>query len=780
MLKRIRNSFSTRLSVFILGVCALIFFAAFISFYHFSSRLLEKNAYQTAHDKLEIINLKIDNVLRRVESAPRNLRWVVANRGIAPDSIYGITRRVIADNPDIYGTTVAFEPYYFKDKGYYYAPYSYRGEGGEVLSLQLGTKDYDYFTWDWYRVPKELGCACWSPPYYDEGGGQMVMCTYSSPIYDRTGGFVGIFTADISLEWLTDMIIGMKTSDASYTFMIAQDGTYIVHHKKERILNQTFATATVDMVDPEVAVLAEDMMAGESGMHVVDNDGVDSYVFYAPVPRTGWSIATVIPKNEVFADLRRNNINVSIIFGLGMVALFLACWRIISRMARPLKKFAVSARSVARGDFNAQLPVIHSHDEMRELADSFGFMQSELTSYIANLQDTTSAKEKIESELRIARDIQMGMIPKIFPPFPARREIDLYATLRPAKEVGGDLYDFFMDGDKLCFAIGDVSGKGVPASLFMAVTRSLFRAVATGESSPGEIVRSLTASISDNNDSNMFVTLFVGILDLTSGHMRFCNAGHNPPVLMTPDGTTRYAEVKANIPVGVMEGFPFVEEEATLADGTCLMLYTDGVTEAENFGKELYGEERLLKLLTAHAQDSPRKQIDLTVNDIEEHVNGNIPSDDITMLALRFDRTHSGSRHTLTIDNRMEEMARVEQFIEQLGDLLSLSPALVMNLNLVLEEAISNIILYGYKPEERKQIEVSAQKDGGTLVLTLTDSGQKFDPTQKEDPDITLSAEERQIGGLGVFLVKKIMNEVEYQRVNGKNVFTMKKTITNQ
>lgn len=781
MFNKLKHSFSARLSVFVLMFSAMIFAAAFVVFYRSSSRIIERNARQEAENTLEIVNLKIENVLRRVESVPDNLKWIVADRGVAPDSMYGITRGVVTRNPDIYGSAIAFEPGYFKEKGHYFSPYSYRDSTGRILSLQLGTDDYDYFTWDWYATPKALGRACWSEPYYDEGGGQMIMCTYSSPIYDREGEFAGIFTSDISLEWLTDMLDGMKRSDQSYTFMLSADGTYIAHYLKERILNATIFGATEDMTDPTVRRLGEEMIAGNRGMEILDNDGVKSFVFYAPVPHTSWSLAIVLPRDEVFAGLHRNNLILIIVFALGLVALFLATWRTVRSLARPLKTFAASARTIARGDFRAQLPAIRSHDEMKELADSFGYMQTELTNYIENLRDTTSAKEKIESELRIAREIQMGMIPKLFPPFPSRKEIDLYAVLHPAKEVGGDLYDFFLEGDNLWFAIGDVSGKGVPASLFMAVTRSLFRSVAgAGASSPAAVVTSLNGSISESNEANMFVTLFIGLLDLRTGAIRYCNAGHNPPIVVSPQGRCAFVNVLPNIPIGVMEGFPYREQETALADGNILMLYTDGVTEAENRNKELYGEMRLMECVCAHAADSPRGQIESILAGISAHVIDQEPSDDITLLAIRYDRNHHDDKQTLIIANRMEELAMVADFVERLGEQLSLSPTLVMNLNLVLEEAIANVILYAYPDGGEKQIELSAHKDGDALVLMLTDSGQAFDPTQQEDPDITISAEERPVGGLGIYLVKKIMNEVEYQRVNGKNVFTMKKIIAHQ
>ena len=779
LLKKLQRSFSARLSFFILLFTAAIFIAAFSVFYHFSSKTIERNARAGAENALQIINLQIEKVLRRVEAVPDNLSLVVAGNHALPDSMYAITQNVVRNNPDIYGSAIAFEPDFFKEKGHYFSPYSYRDKDS-IKSLQLGNGNYDYFTWKWYSEPRKLGRPCWSEPYYDEGGGQKIMCTYSVPIYDKDKQFMGIFTSDISLEWLADLMDKMRRGDKSYAFMLGRDGTYIVHYERGKILNQTIFDVSKAMNNPDVARLGERMIAGEKGMKVLHLNGVKSFVFYAPVPSTQWSLGIVLPSSEVFGDLHRINWILVSIAVLGLAALFVISSRIISKLTRPLNTFASSARKIARGDFQAQLPEIRSRDEMRELRDSFSYMQSELAGYIANLRRTTSIKEKIESELRIARDIQMGMIPKTFPPFPARKEIGLYAVLNPAREVGGDLYDFLMDGDKLYFAIGDVSGKGVPASLLMAVTRSLFRSVILNAGSPASAMNSINATIAENNESNMFVTLFIAVLDLKTGFLEYCNAGHNPPVIVAPGGGCKWLEVLPNIPVGAMGSFAYKEQSLVLPDSSSLLLYTDGVTEAENAGKTPYGGERLLHIVRQNSKTPPRKMIDTLVADINRHVDGNEPSDDITLLAIKYDKQQKMEKQTLVISNKMEELGKVTEFSEQLGGQLSLSPALVMNINLVLEEAISNIILHAYKdPSGVRQIEITAACDAGNLVLTITDSGAAFDPTLHEDPDITLSVEKRPVGGLGIFLIKQIMNEVEYQRVNGNNVLTMSKKIIN-
>lgn len=771
MLVQLNRSFARRLSFYLLLFTALVFVGTFVVVHNFATRSVERTARQNAQNKLEITNLSIDAVLSRVEMVPDNLRRMILD--VPADSLYGITRDVVENNPDIYGCAIAFEPGYFPEKGHYFSPYSYR-EGGNVYSKQLGNKDYDYFTWDWYATPKQLDHSYWSEPYYDEGGGQMLMCTYSAPIYDSKGRFVGIFTSDISLTWLTDMIEKVNLYQSGYSFMIGRDGHYIVHRNTKRIMRETIFDAGREMKDSTIVEIGRNMIQGKTGEAIVANDGVPSWIFYGPVSRNGWSIGIVCPNKEVYAALSRLNMVMLIIGLVGLGLLFLFTFNIIRRLTTPLRSFAESAHRIAKGEFDTSLPEIRSRDEMRELHDSFLYMKDELVNYIANLQATSSAKEKIESELRIAREIQMGMIPKIFPPFPDRREMDLYALLNPAKEVGGDLYDFFMEGDILYFTVGDVSGKGIPASLLMAVTRSLFRSIAPTAASPAAVASALNAVISENNDSNMFVTLFIGELNIVTRRMRYCNAGHNPPIIIAPEQDVQLFQVEANLPVGIIPGFEFKMQETTLEAGTNLLIYTDGVTEAENSQQELFGEERLLNTVRANRDMLPRGLITAVTDELALHVAGTPPSDDVTVLSLLL----NPPAETITLSNRVDQLGLLYDFVESIGEKRKLPPGLVMKLQLALEELASNIILYAYPDSPEANFDIEVEGNADNLRISIIDSGIPFNPLEREIPNIALPALERPVGGLGIFLVRKIMDDIHYERRQGRNVLTMKKSIS--
>lgn len=326
------------------------------------------------------------------------------------------------------------------------------------------------------------------------------------------------------------------------------------------------------------------------------------------------------------------NFNLMLIGLAGLVVLFFACRRTIRRLSQPITELSESALNIAKGNFNAKLPEIKSQDEMLHLRDSFMYMQNSIADYIEELKVTTRANERMESELNVARNIQMGMLCNDFPP-------QLYAVLHPAKEVGGDLYDFVLKGSTLYFSVGDVSGKGVPASLMMAITRASLRFVAGLNLPMEETMSRINNSVVDTNSNNMFVTLFVGRLDLTTGRLDYCNAGHNPIVVIPPDGDPYFLKAKPNLAIGLFADFPYEAESIDLKPGTRILAYTDGVNEAERADKSLYGNERLLAYAASETvrsgNTSEREVAEGLMESVKAFADGNAQNDDITIMSVK-------------------------------------------------------------------------------------------------------------------------------------------------
>jgi sigma-B regulation protein RsbU (phosphoserine phosphatase) len=395
----------------------------------------------------------------------------------------------------------------------------------------------------------------------------------------------------------------------------------------------------------------------------------------------------------------------------------------------------------------------------------------------ARLIEAYVEKERMEEALKLAHDIQMSMLPKIFPPFPERREFDIFAAIAPAKEVGGDFYDFFFtDEDHLCFAIGDVSGKGVPASLFMAVTKTLFRAIAGNGGSPGEMLARLNTEICRDNEFCMFVTFFCAILNIRTGQLDYSNGGHNLPYHLHHDGVSPL-ENPGGRALGIVEQSHYGSGRLVLAPGDALLLYTDGVTEAMDSRERLYSDQRLAEFLATHRGSSPRQVVGDLVSDVRHFAGAAPQSDDITALALRYLGTTEKRKEELEIKlhNELSELERFNQALTEFGQQHGLPPKVMHDLNLVLEEILTNIISYGYTDNREHEIRVSLSAQPGEVRAEVQDDGQPFNPLEAPEPDTTKPLEERTIGGLGIHLVRKLMDRVEYQRQEGRNLLVMNK-----
>jgi sigma-B regulation protein RsbU (phosphoserine phosphatase) len=388
-------------------------------------------------------------------------------------------------------------------------------------------------------------------------------------------------------------------------------------------------------------------------------------------------------------------------------------------------------------------------------------------------------KERLEEGLRLAHDIQMSMLPKTFPPFPERRDLDIFAAITPAKKVGGDFYDFFfLDENRLCFAIGDVSGKGVPAALFMAVVKTLFKAIAGRVQNPGEILSTVNREICRDNDSQMFTTLFCGILDTRTGEIRYSNGGHNPPYHLSRAGVQQVPKTGGRV-LGLLEETTYAGSRLVLGPGETLLLYTDGVTEALDPAEQFFSERRLESILTQINFASAREQIEYLTGEITLFAAGAEQADDITTLAIRFLGPAGSNNGELqfTLKNRIAEIAALGERLGEFAAVHQLTPNVLHDLNLALEEAVTNIISHGYSDHREHEILVCIRVESGAVIAELKDDARPFNPLTVPEADATKPLDERTAGGLGIHLMRKLMDGIEYQRLEDGNLLIMKKNL---
>ena len=416
--------------------------------------------------------------------------------------------------------------------------------------------------------------------------------------------------------------------------------------------------------------------------------------------------------------------------------------------------------------------------EAGELARSYISMVQDLGSYVANLQSVTAEKERINAELNLASSIQAHMLPCIFPPFPEHREFDIYATMDPAKEVGGDFYDFYMVGEnKLAFIVADVSGKGVPAALFMVIAKTLLKNYTQMDLELKTVFETVNRLLCDGNDAGLFVTAWMGVLDIVSGTLTYVNAGHNPPLLKHADGQFEYLRERTGFILAGMEETKYRQNTLKISPGDRLLLYTDGVTEATNAAQKLYGEDRLQAFMNSHTADTPA----LTLHELRQDIDafaGSAPQfDDITMLLLDF-KGNGPVMARRSFAAECETVPDVISFVETELERADCPMKTQTAICVAMEELFVNIARYAY-PGGKGSAEIAIGVDPDTRVATflISDTGIPFDPLQRPDPDITRSAEEREIGGLGIFIVKKTMDTVSYARVGEQNRLTMTKKL---
>jgi sigma-B regulation protein RsbU (phosphoserine phosphatase) len=650
--------------------------------YVLAHNMIKEEETKIYQSYLRATNQSVCRVLTDVQSSTLNRVDEIQDHLNDPNKLCDIMRSIVETNAVIRSCGLSFVDNYFPQKGHWFCPYAVRPDSGDVKTRIIGDEHQDYLKAKWFLEALAADSAYWSKPFFDGTDSVTPLTAYMIPIHNKQGKTVAILGADLKLDFINATGVSYSNMGGnnmkfyvtdnhsggisvynddnvemwkerglrllSYNFIIDDEGTFIAHPDDDYVLKKNYfelAKTTPDTLDDYVG---RQMVEGKSGMYKDQRrriahiqffglDGLNAYVFFQHIALTNWSIGLVVPRFLIDGYAIGIGLAMIILIGLGLLAGRIVGRFVINRMVRPLTKLAESADEVAKGNFRAPLPKIKHNDEIKVLRDSFEGMQHSLTEYIDELKDTTASKAAIEQELKVAHDIQMSMLPKTFPPYPERDDVDIFGMVNPAKDVGGDLFDFYIRDEKLFFCIGDVSGKGVPASLVMAMTRSLFRNVSLHVSEPNVIVSALNAAVAEGNETNMFVTVFLGVLDLQTGVLQYCNAGHNSPLLLDEEVKTLACD--ANVPIGVIAEMSFSRQEIQLEKTTTIFLYTDGLSEAENSMHALFGEPRInhvAEVQVAQGVKEPAAVIYAMNEEVHRFVGEAEQSDDLTMLAIKY------------------------------------------------------------------------------------------------------------------------------------------------
>ena len=636
-----------------------------------------------------------------------------------PDRMFSHMERIVRQNADIVCCAMLFKQDYYPSKGRVFVPCARLDSADRLVVSRIDSTYNSYFYGEWFQEQMKKDKGCWTKAYFESaffaaGQEPRLLTTYTAPIHNHDGQPVALLAADVSLEYLRDeMMEDVTKMNAQFKGNREHQAySFVIDHEGTYIIHPDEKRMLRDTLK------ADTIMTDEIGSATAVIDGVPSWIYYRKIKYVNWTMAVVVPDDVIMFNGRMLNIIILLTMVLGLLAIYLFC-----------------------------------RHQIKEIADPIA-----------------AQKAVMEHELTIAHNIQKALLPQSFP---EHADIDLYATQTPARDVGGDLYDYFVHEGCLVFCIGDVSGKGVPAALLMAVMKSMFRSEAHRADSAAGIVETMNRNLGEEYKGGDFVTMFVGILDLKTGFLDYCNAGHEAPLV-----AGRPLDVKRNLPVGALSDWNYEGQQTQLKSGDMLFLYTDGLSEAKNSTGELLGRKRVQQIVSEHAIDTARQLVGVLEAEERYHAGDAEQNDDITMLAIRWQpnpQLLTFSPSHLTMSASMDEIDRLAPFISHVAEQAAMEGREAKRLRLAVEEAVANIINHG----QATTITLQATMDDNQLVLTIDDDGQPFNPTGESATDFSVPADERPPGGLGIMFLHEMTDGLEYQRIDGHNVLRIIKRVKN-
>lgn len=701
--------------------------------------------------------IEIDNNARDL-ALHGEIFYQLRNRNFTMDNII---KNSFRNYENSLGGGIWFKPYYIDKNKRLLGIYAFRNKLNEiVIDRQFNTDEYDYPNKSWYKeiigqIKKENNIA-WSLPYFEKEGSNTLMVTAGSGIYVN-GELVGISTVDWEISSIVKSVSQIKPTPHSFALFADKTHDYVIACNDEYLDDSKIIGKSLK----NIPWYNENL---KNITYITYHN--KKYIPYVKTLDNGMILIVNVPKHELFFILYKHVFALFVLLMLTSLIISILLYIFLQRnINRPINKLSRIAKSISSGNIDEKIK-IEKPLEFAQLAQTFNKMTTDI-------KNITHDRERIESELNFAKKIQLSSLPNIFPPFPERPEIDIFADMEPAKEVGGDFYDFyFIDNNKLLFLIADVSGKGVPASLFMMTTKTLINSIAMTETNPAEMVKSINKKICSNNKYGFFVTMLVGILDTFSGKIAFVNCGHNPPLIKGGNGTFEYKKLDTNIVLGAFEDADFTVNEYQLGKGDTILLYTDGVTEAVNENDELYGEARLSDVVNSLEKDNVENIINEIRQNVKEYANGVLQSDDMTMVTLKYNGLET-EEYVYNTPATRENYKNFNKWLTDLCDKFKLNESLQYKLELISEELYTNVCSYAYD-SEGGVIKVEFNVMGEDVILKFSDYGIPYNPLERPDPDLNAPPEERDKGGLGIYIIKQYADDIEYEYKNNMNNLIIK------
>ncbi len=651
----------------------------------------------------------------------------------------------------------------------------------------------------WYREAAEKGTCTFSDVEQDLGTGDLCI-TCSMPVYSTEGELLAVVGSDIFLDGMQKTVAEAENS-GGFLLVVNKKG-HVVLAGKDSGFEATLSDRATDLRasgNTALSALVEDALEAPTDVRPVDLPDGRYYMTGVPLETVGWTMISAYREELVLEPAKNMEDQYAtiaagaaaayngrslrarrfIIGGLAVlsVIMLVAAALVSKRIVQPLN--TITRRIAGLSETNSEFRMEDAYrtgDEIEVLAESFASISHRTVQYVGEVKRVTAENERIGTELDLARRIQADVLPNIFPPFPERTDMNIYASMDPAKEVGGDFYDFFLlDEDHLGLVVADVSGKGVPAALFMMVSKILVQNFAQNGGSPREVLEKVNQQICQNNREEMFVTLWLGILDLKTGRMTASNAGHEYPIVRQPDSGFEIVKDRHGFVIGGLNGVKYTDYELTLEKGAKFFIYTDGVPEATNAENELFGMDRLLAALNEARDGDPQQIIGHVRQEMDVFVGSAPQFDDITMLCFEYIGPRTPLRE-ITMPAAIESIPAVTDFVNAELEKLECPMKAQMQIDVAVDELFSNIARYAYGAGSGDAtVRVEPTENPRGVQVTFIDSGISYNPLEAPEPDVTLSADKRQVGGLGIFVVRKTMSSVTYESVDRRNILRIRK-----
>lgn len=720
------------------------------------TRLLQKELVDNIEIRLDGVEHTLQRISKKVQT---ELEDYVERE--APQ----ILEIIIEGDSIVKGGSVAIVPDAAEGRGEWML-YTHREEDDVLVSRQLGDTEYSYTKQQWYTAPLKTGKGVWSDPYIDRGAGECLMVTYSYPMKDADGNIVALLTADIALDDLDENLNRLIPYPQSYTFTMTKDGKVLSGYPL-KLYDESDRGRGKNL---DISAIFSSLEPGKTSVVT----GKKFICTFTPIENVNIVLATASPLKSVTSVTSHIRLPLLAILVLGFVILIILLRFTMKRAMQPLNGLTKAAIEIGDGKFDTPLPDASEYSDIDQLSKAMKYMEESINKYIVEIEESTKARERMASQLRIAREIQRSLLPNGNASFSVEGggSLILSAYQESALEVGGDLYDYVETDGRLYFIIADVSGKGIPASLMMSYVKSLFHFAAQQNMPPADIVARINDNMCADNPNNMFVTMLVGYMQPEEHKMVMANAGHNPAVLCTA-GVCRYLELPAGLPVGVMPDMPYTETECAIGAGDTLFVYTDGMSEAENPEGVLYGQDRLIESVgnAVVTFSTPSEVVASLAEEIRQY-SDNVYADDITMLCISMPET---PELTLHLRYEVAEIDRLLAAVQAEAKRANWSDSLLNNVMLAAEEAVVNVINYATPANPDDTVDFSLLCKDGSVEISVSDSGPEFDPLrQAPEVDTDLPLEQRKVGGLGIFFIRNLAESMEYVRKDGRNILKIR------